>query len=75
MSTKYYPDDDILVVHLSDEPIAKEVSASWNVNVSFTASGDIAEIVVLDAKETGLLALFKDLEDSRGASEVLKQIA
>jgi uncharacterized protein YuzE len=54
MKTVYYPDDDILVIHLSDEPVAKEVSHGWNVNISYTAKGDITEVVILEAKEKGL---------------------
>ncbi len=54
MKTIYYPKDDILVIHLSDDPVVKEVSQSWNVNISYTASGAIAEIVILEAHEKGL---------------------
>ena len=54
MKTAYFPEDDILVLHLSDDPIAKEISPSWNVNISYTAKGEIAEIVILEAKEKGL---------------------
>lgn len=55
MKSVYYPDDDILVVRLSDAPVAREVSQDWNVNVSFDAAGNIVEIVVLDAKARGAL--------------------
>lgn len=54
MKTIYYPDDDILVVRLSDAPVIKEVSQDWNVNISYTADGSIAEVVILEARERGL---------------------
>ena len=54
MKTIYYPEDDILVIRLSEEPVAREESHGWNVNISYTAAGDIAEIVILEAKEKGL---------------------
>lgn len=54
MKTTYYPDDDILVVRLSDAPVVKEVSQDWNVNISYTADGGIAEVVILEARERGL---------------------
>jgi Protein of unknown function (DUF2283). len=54
MKTVYYPEDDILVIRLSDEPVVKEVSHGWNVNMSYTATGALAEIVILEAKEKGL---------------------
>jgi uncharacterized protein YuzE len=54
MKTIYYPDDDILVIRLNDAPVVKEVSQDWNVNISYTADGSIAEVVILEAAERGL---------------------
>ncbi len=54
MNTKYYEDDDILVIKLSDNPIEKEVSQGWNVNVSYDKDGQIVQMVILEAKEKGL---------------------
>lgn len=54
MKTVYYPEDDILVMRLSEEPSVKDVSHGWNVNISYTASGTLSEIVILEAKEKGL---------------------
>ena len=54
MSTKYYKDDDILVIKLSDNPIIKEVSQGWNVNVSYDKDDNIVQIVLLEAQEKGL---------------------
>lgn len=52
MRTTYY-DDDILVIHLSDKPIAREVSQDWNTHVSYAADGTAVEVVVLDARANG----------------------
>lgn len=55
MRTTYYDDDDILVIHLSDKPITREVSHDWNTHVSFAADGSAVEVVVLDARANGAL--------------------
>eukprot|EP01030_Chromulinospumella_sphaerica_P002102 gene2102-2056_t len=47
--------DDILVIHLSDKPIAREVSQDWNTHVSYAADGTAVEVVVLDARANGAL--------------------
>jgi hypothetical protein len=55
MRTTYYDDDDILVIHLSDKPITREVSQDWNTHVSFASDGSAVEVVVLDARLNGAL--------------------
>lgn len=55
METVYYPEDDILEIHFSDKPIAREASQDWNVHVSYAEDGSIVEMVILDAKEVGLI--------------------
>lgn len=55
MRTTYYDDDDILVLRLSDKPIAREVSQDWNTHVSYAADGTAVEVVVLDARANGAL--------------------
>jgi uncharacterized protein YuzE len=52
MRIKYDDQDDILFIEFSKEPIVKDVSHGWNVNVGYTAIG-IAEITILDAKVAG----------------------
>lgn len=52
MRIKYDDHDDILHVQFSQEPIVKDVSYGWNVNVGYAARG-IAEITILDAKANG----------------------
>ncbi|MEZ5537862.1 MAG: DUF2283 domain-containing protein [Thiolinea sp.] len=54
MNTKYYEADDILVQTFSDNPIVKEVSQGWNINISYDKDGGIVQIVILEAKEKGL---------------------
>jgi hypothetical protein len=55
MKATYYEEDDILEVRLSDAPIEKEVSQGWNVNLSFDAAGNLVEMVILEARESGML--------------------
>jgi Protein of unknown function (DUF2283) len=55
MRTTYYDEDDILVLHLSDKPIVREVSQDWNTHISYAADGSAVEIVVLDARASGAL--------------------
>ena len=52
MRLKYDDQDDILYIEFSKEPIVKDVSYGWNVNVGYAAHG-IAEITILDAKAAG----------------------
>ena len=33
MRTTYYDEDDILVIHLSDKPVCREVSQDWNTHI------------------------------------------
>lgn len=60
MYTKYYEQDDILVIRLSDSPIVKEISQSWNVNISYDANDKIVQMVFLEAKEKGLYPALLD---------------
>ena len=53
MKTIYYDDDDILVLHLSDKPIVREVSQDWHTHVSYAEDGTTVEVVVLDARALG----------------------
>lgn len=57
MRSIYYPEDDILEIHFSDNPIVREASQNWNVTLSYDAQGNIVEMVILDAKAMGLLPL------------------
>ena len=57
MQTTYYEADDILMMHLSDKPIVREVSQDWNTHISYAADGTAVEIVVLDASANGAFPL------------------
>ena len=61
MRITYDDQDDILCIEFSKEPIVKDVSHGWNVNIGYMAKG-IAEITVLDAKAAG----YWPLEDVQG---------
>jgi hypothetical protein len=53
VKTTYFDEDDILVIHLSDKPVVREVSQDWHTHVSFAADGSVVETVILDAAQVG----------------------
>jgi hypothetical protein len=53
MQTTYYDADDILVIHLSEKPIVREVSQDWNTHLSYAEDGSTVEIVLLEARASG----------------------
>ncbi len=53
MRLTYHERDDILVIHISDKPVARETSQDWNTHVSFAEDGTVVEVVVLDARARG----------------------
>jgi hypothetical protein len=53
MKTTYLPDDDILVIRLSDKPIVRETSQDWQVHLGYAADGSTVEVVLLDAGASG----------------------
>ena len=61
MKIKYDQDEDILFIEFFKEPIVKDVSYGWNVNIGYCAKG-ITEITILDAKAAGYWPL-ENLED------------
>jgi hypothetical protein len=52
----YYEEDDILFLELAKGEVVRDESASWNVNIGYTADG-IGEITILDAQESGIYPL------------------
>lgn len=59
MRTTYDERDDILVLHLSEKPIATETSQDWNTHISYAEDGTVVEIVVLDASKKGAWPLLR----------------
>ena len=53
MRTLYDEVEDILTIHLSEKPIAKEASQDWNTHISYAEDGTIVEIVILEASKQG----------------------
>lgn len=53
MKIVYDQDDDILFIEMSNHPIVRDESLSWNLNIGYTADG-IGEITILDAQKSGL---------------------
>ena len=60
MRTTYYDEDDILVIHLSDKPIVREVSQDWNTHISYAEDGTTVEVVVLEARVNGAYPMAVD---------------
>jgi uncharacterized protein YuzE len=56
MKIIYHESDDILHIELQAGAIVRDVSLNWNVNVGYSDAG-VAEITILDAKQTGLFPL------------------
>ena len=56
MKIVYYEEDGILFLELAKGEIVRDESASWNVNIGYTADG-IGEITILDAKKSGIYPL------------------
>ena len=52
MRIVYDNQDDILHIAFSGNPVVRDVSYGWNVNIGYSAQG-IAEITVLVAKAAG----------------------
>ncbi len=56
MKIVYYEEDDVLFLELAKGEIVRDESASWNVNIGYTADG-IGEITILDAQKSGIYPL------------------
>jgi hypothetical protein len=65
MHTTYFDEDDILVIHLSDKPIAREVSQNWNTHISYADDGSAVEVVLLEARASGAYPL--EIQHARAA--------
>jgi hypothetical protein len=64
MKIVYSPADDILYIQFSRDPVIKDVSHGWNVNIGYGDAG-IVEITVLDAKAKG----YWPIENARELAE------
>jgi uncharacterized protein YuzE len=52
MRLEYDHESDVLRIVFSQEPVVKDISHGWNINVGHGAHG-ISEITILDAKAKG----------------------
>jgi hypothetical protein len=59
MQITYYEEDDMLFIKFNNDPVIRDVSHGWNVNIGYTVQG-IGEITLLDAKADGLLPIVMD---------------
>ena len=66
MHTTYFDEDDILVIRLSDKPIAREVSQNWNTHISYAEDGNAVE-VLLESCANGAYPL--EVQHARAARE------
>ena len=57
MKSIYSENNDILQIHVSEKQSVREVSQDWHSNISNAEDGSIVQIVLLDAKKSGLLLL------------------
>jgi len=57
MQAKYYAEDDIFVLRMSDKPIVREVSQDWNTCISYAGDGSVVEMVILEAAKQGALPI------------------
>jgi uncharacterized protein YuzE len=58
MKITYDETEDVLFISFNNEPVIRDITYSWNVNIGMSEKG-ITEITVLDAKADGLLPLYK----------------
>lgn len=65
MHATYFDEDDLLVIRLSDKPIAREVSQNWNAHVSYAEDGSAVEVVLLEGRSNG--AYLIEVQDARAA--------
>jgi len=57
MQAKYYAEDDIFILRMSDKPIVREVSQDWHTSISYADDGSVVEMVILDAARQGALPI------------------
>lgn len=51
MKVTYFEKDDTLVFRFSDKPVVRESSRDWHTHISYSADGDMVEMVVLEARK------------------------
>lgn len=56
MKIAYYEEEDTLYIEFTKDPIVKDESVNWHVNIGYTEDG-IGEITILKAKASGIYPL------------------
>ncbi|MBS0212331.1 MAG: DUF2283 domain-containing protein [Proteobacteria bacterium] len=59
MQITYDETEDVLVLRIGDQPIAREASQDWHTVVSYAADGTVVEVVVLNASTVGAWPLHR----------------
>ena len=75
MRTTYNDEDDILVLHLSDKPIKREVSQDWNTHISYAEGNTVVVIVVIDAAALWFILHFIATSKKLGAEIIRLWVA
>ena len=57
MACSYNEDEDLFHIRLSNQQIVREASIDWATHMSYAKDESIVEIVLLDAKKSGVLPL------------------
>lgn len=57
MACSYNGDEDFFHIRLSNQQIVRETSIDWATHISYAKDESIVEIVLLDAKKSGVLPL------------------
>ena len=56
MKIAYYEEDDTLSIEFTKDPIVRDESINWHINIGYTAQG-IGEITILEAAKHGYYPL------------------
>jgi hypothetical protein len=56
MKIAYYEEDDTLSIEFTKDPIVRDESINWHINIGYTAQG-IGEITILEAAKQGYYPL------------------
>ncbi len=53
MRIAYYEEEDTLYIEFSKEPVVRDESVNWNINIGYTEEG-IGEMTILEAQKSGI---------------------
>ena len=53
MRIAYYEEEDTLYIEFSKDPVVRDESVNWNINIGYTEEG-IGEMTILEAQKSGI---------------------